>query len=51
MNPSDMLKAQETASQQAALNVLQMIKHKEHMRLMRRNALRTQYIQPGEITG
>ncbi len=51
MNPKDMLKAEETATRQAAINVLQMIKHKEYMRKVRRDALRTQYINPREITG
>lgn len=46
-----MKKAEETESRQAAINVLQMLKHKEYMRKMRKEALRTQYIQPGEITG
>ena len=51
MNPQDMLKAQMADSSQAAMNVLQMIKHKEFMRKQRKNALRAQYIKPGEITG
>ena len=51
MNPKDMLKAELTETHEAALNVLQMIKHKEYMRKVRKEALRTQYIKPGEITG
>ena len=51
MSPRDMLKAEETESRQAAINVLQMIKHKEYMRKVRRDALRAQYIHAGEITG
>ncbi len=51
MNPKDMLKAEETATRQAAINVLQMIKHKEYMRKVRKEALRSQHINPGEITG
>ena len=51
MNPKDMLKAEETMTRMAALNVLQMIKHKEYMRQVRREALRSQYINPREITG
>jgi len=51
MSPQDMLKAEQTATHLAALNVLQMIKHKEYMRKVRRDALKAQYIQPGEITG
>lgn len=51
MNPKDMLKAEQTESQQAAINVLQMIRHKEYMRKVRRDALRAQHINPGEITG
>ena len=51
MNPKDMLKAEETESRQAAINVLQMIKHKEYMRKARMEALRAQHIEAGEITG
>ena len=51
MNPQDMLKAEEAQSHQAAMNVLQMIKHKEYMRKARKDALRAQYINPREITG
>lgn len=51
MNPQDMLKAEEAQSHQAAMNVLQMIKHKEYMKQVRREALRSQYINPREITG
>ena len=51
MNPQDMLKAEEAMTRMAALNVLQMIKHKEYMKQVRREALRSQYIHPGEITG
>ncbi len=46
-----MLKAQTAKTQQAAINVLQMIKHKEHMRKMRKAALRAQHINQQEITG
>ncbi len=51
MNPQDMLKAEQARSQEAAINVLQMIRHKEYMRQMRRDALRAQHINPQEITG
>ena len=43
--------SKEIKPQEAAINVLQMIKHKEYMRKMRKEALRTQYINPREITG
>ncbi|QNJ31518.1 hypothetical protein SynPROS91_01140 [Synechococcus sp. PROS-9-1] len=46
-----MMKAEATESRQAAINVLQMIKHKEYMRKVRNEALRSQYINPREITG
>lgn len=51
MTPNEMLKAEQTATHQAAMNVLQMIKHKEYMQKARKDALRAQYINPGEITG
>jgi hypothetical protein len=43
--------SEEIKPQETAINVLQMIKHKEYMRKMRKEALRTQYIDPREITG
>jgi hypothetical protein len=43
--------SQEIKPQESAINVLQMIKHKEYMRKMRKEALRTQHIDPREITG
>lgn len=51
MNPKDMLNAQLTESHEAALNVLQMIKHKEYLRRARQEALRAQHINDTEITG
>lgn len=51
MNPQDMYDAEQAASKQAAMNVLQMIKHKEYMRKARKEALRAQHINPTEITG
>ncbi len=46
-----MLKAEQARSQEAAMNVLAMIRHKEYMRKARKNALRAQHINPQEITG
>lgn len=51
MTPKDMLDAQLTESHQAAMNVLQMIKHKEYLRRARKEALRAQHINATEITG
>ena len=51
MNPKDMLNADLSNSNQAAMNVLQMIKHKEYLRRARQEALRAQHINDTEITG
>ncbi len=51
MTPEDLMQAELTQSHEAAMNVLAMIRHKEYMRKVRRDALRAQHINPQEITG
>jgi hypothetical protein len=45
------LLAEEAGNRQEALNVLARIQFYESRRRMKEQALRAQYIQPGEITG
>ena len=45
------LLAEEAGTRQEALNVLGRIQFYESRRQMRQQAIRAQYIQPGEITG
>ena len=51
MNPNDYLLAEQTQSREAAMNVLAMIRHKEYMRKLRKEALRAQHINATEVTG
>ena len=51
ITPETFMNAEEAASRQAALNVLGMIQQRAHMRRMREQAIRAQYIPPTDITG
>ena len=51
MNLPNMNRVELTETDKAAMNVLQMIQHKEFMRRAREEALRAQHINENEITG
>ena len=49
--PQNFLDAEQAASRQAALNVLGLIQQRQHMKRVREQAIRAQYIPPTDITG
>ena len=49
--PQEFVDAEQARSRNEALNVLGLVQQREHMRKIRRNAIRAQYIQPDELTG
>jgi hypothetical protein len=51
ITPDTLMNAEQAGSRQAALNVLGLIQQRQHMRRMREQAIRAQYIPPTDITG
>ena len=49
--PADFVAAEEARSRNEALNVLGLVQQKAHMKRVRSQAIRAQYIQPDEVTG
>ena len=49
--PQEFVAAEAAKTRNDALNVLGLVQQREHMRKVRRNAIRAQYIQPDELTG
>ena len=49
--PADFVAAEQARSRNEALNVLGLVQQKAHMKRVRSQAIRAQYIQPEELTG
>ena len=49
--PLNFIDAENAKNRNEALNVLGLISQRDHMRKVRREAIRAQYIQPNELTG
>ena len=49
--PQEFVAAEQAASRNEALNVLGLVQQKAHMKRVRSEAVRAQYIQPDEVTG